>query len=258
MSDDEYEVGYGKPPKETQFQKGQSGNPNGRPQKFTSPVSVLTDPVSMTIDGKKQSVSKFEASLRKTTQSALEGRLPAIKRFIKHCTVAGLFTQQSRARQSGVLVAEYTEQMYAHIEMTPAIQEYIDDENRRIRKQNVPKPPEPKTEKDRIVTNIATTTHFIPQLGRQCTVIELVLLKLQERAFVDKDESSHAYFEQLLTKSTVALDTKSAGVMIGAPGMPLWMTPYPIIDDETGERIYPPKPGEPDFDPDAKENQIWR
>jgi hypothetical protein len=28
-----YEVGYGKPPKDTQFKKGSSGNPKGRPRK---------------------------------------------------------------------------------------------------------------------------------------------------------------------------------------------------------------------------------
>ena len=37
MSDDktpdDYEVGYGKPPKNTQFRKGVSGNPRGRPKK---------------------------------------------------------------------------------------------------------------------------------------------------------------------------------------------------------------------------------
>jgi hypothetical protein len=30
---DSYEVGYGKPPKDTQFKKGSSGNPKGRPKK---------------------------------------------------------------------------------------------------------------------------------------------------------------------------------------------------------------------------------
>ena len=35
MADDDkdYEVGYKKPPKHTQFQPGQSGNPAGRPPK---------------------------------------------------------------------------------------------------------------------------------------------------------------------------------------------------------------------------------
>ena len=31
MTREKYEVGYGKPPKQSQFQPGQSGNPNGRP-----------------------------------------------------------------------------------------------------------------------------------------------------------------------------------------------------------------------------------
>ena len=35
----DYEVGYGKPPKEHRFKKGQSGNPRGRPKdaKFSRP-----------------------------------------------------------------------------------------------------------------------------------------------------------------------------------------------------------------------------
>jgi hypothetical protein len=38
---DDYEIGYGKPPKSGQFKKGISGNPSGRPKKPTDSVSVL-------------------------------------------------------------------------------------------------------------------------------------------------------------------------------------------------------------------------
>jgi hypothetical protein len=32
-----YEIGYRKPPKATQFRKGRSGNPRGRPKRSKSP-----------------------------------------------------------------------------------------------------------------------------------------------------------------------------------------------------------------------------
>jgi len=32
VSDDDYEVGYRKPPKRSRLKKGQSGNPNGGPK----------------------------------------------------------------------------------------------------------------------------------------------------------------------------------------------------------------------------------
>ncbi len=39
MSDD-YEIGYGKPPKHTRFRKGQSGNPQGRPKKKDPAITM--------------------------------------------------------------------------------------------------------------------------------------------------------------------------------------------------------------------------
>jgi Family of unknown function (DUF5681) len=43
MSDDqEYDVGYKKPPEHTRFSKGKSGNPNGRP-KNTDPKKSMMD-----------------------------------------------------------------------------------------------------------------------------------------------------------------------------------------------------------------------
>jgi len=42
----DYAVGYGKPPVETRFQKGQSGNPEGRPRGRRSLVALLGDALS--------------------------------------------------------------------------------------------------------------------------------------------------------------------------------------------------------------------
>jgi hypothetical protein len=42
----DYAMGYGKPPVETRFQKGQSGNPEGRPRGRRSLVALLGDALS--------------------------------------------------------------------------------------------------------------------------------------------------------------------------------------------------------------------
>ena len=39
--DDRYEVGYRKPPRNTQFKKGSSGNPSGRPRDSKSATTIL-------------------------------------------------------------------------------------------------------------------------------------------------------------------------------------------------------------------------
>jgi hypothetical protein len=45
----DYAVGYGKPPVETRFQKGQSGNPQGRPRGTKKLVTLLGDVLSPAI-----------------------------------------------------------------------------------------------------------------------------------------------------------------------------------------------------------------
>lgn len=83
MSDDHegerenYEVGYGKPPKHTQFKKGQSGNPKGKPKGHknfkTDLKEALGAKIPITIDGKKKSITKQRAIIESTIHRSLQG-----------------------------------------------------------------------------------------------------------------------------------------------------------------------------------------
>lgn len=81
--DNVYEVGYGKPPKATQFKSGQSGNPAGRPRGVrnfqTELQDVVNSKVSISQDGKRQSISVKRATIMRLVEKGLGGHVPAIK-----------------------------------------------------------------------------------------------------------------------------------------------------------------------------------
>jgi len=72
-----YDVGRGKPPKNRQYRKDVSGNPNGRPRKkpdlYTELTAVLNEKVTVTIDGKPQRVTVQQALLLRLRDEALRG-----------------------------------------------------------------------------------------------------------------------------------------------------------------------------------------
>lgn len=82
-NDDDYEVGYMKPPKHTQFKKGQSGNPKGRPKGTknfkTDLMEEFSEQITITEGGKQMPVSKQRAMIKRTMQKALSGEIPAIR-----------------------------------------------------------------------------------------------------------------------------------------------------------------------------------
>jgi hypothetical protein len=62
----DYEVGYKKPPRHTQFKKGRSGNKGGRPKRNldlkATATKVFGESVSVRVDGKTQEGAKPRGS----------------------------------------------------------------------------------------------------------------------------------------------------------------------------------------------------
>src|SRR5258707_2092236 len=61
----DYVVGYGKPPLHTRFQKGRSGNPNGRPRGRKNMSTLLSDALNGSVivveNGRRKKITKREA-----------------------------------------------------------------------------------------------------------------------------------------------------------------------------------------------------
>lgn len=79
---DGYNVGYGRPPKHTQFRPGQSGNPKGRPKRDKSLTSllaaILSETMSIVENGKERRVSRLEALARTIAARAIKGDVKAM------------------------------------------------------------------------------------------------------------------------------------------------------------------------------------
>ena len=83
----DYDVGFGRPPKEHQFKPGQSGNPKGRPRRATRRKPVLQrlfeNRVKITRNGKVETVSAEEAVLLKLLEKAIKGDARAIDQVLR-------------------------------------------------------------------------------------------------------------------------------------------------------------------------------
>ena len=76
-----YEVGYGRPPKNTQFKPGQSGNAKGRPKRSRNRLTIFSDELSQRVvineHGQRKTISKSEVILRQMINKSAAGDLKA-------------------------------------------------------------------------------------------------------------------------------------------------------------------------------------
>lgn len=75
-------IGYGRPPKKSQFKPGQSGNPKGRPKGSvnlaTDLSSELGELISVKENGRTRRISKQRALVKSLAAKALQGDIRAL------------------------------------------------------------------------------------------------------------------------------------------------------------------------------------
>ena len=82
----DYRVGYGKPPLETRFKRGQSGNPRGRPRGAKNLATLLDEALNELVvvneNSGRRRISKRKAALKQLVNEAAKGNWRALKLLV--------------------------------------------------------------------------------------------------------------------------------------------------------------------------------
>jgi hypothetical protein len=83
----DYPVGYGRPPKATQFKPGKSGNPRGRPKGSRSPQAafqhIINETVPVTEKGRTRRMTRDDVISRRLTDDAMRGDHKSRKQYFE-------------------------------------------------------------------------------------------------------------------------------------------------------------------------------
>ena len=137
MANDDSPVGYKCPPVQSRFQKGQSGNPRGRPKKvpdfMEDAAEILGGTVTGQAKGKSITLPIVQAMFRTLCRQALKGDNQALRRIIELMLTLEPAVQD-KAKEEETAKRDATRKFYRMVGLDP---DKIDDS---------PKEPDPKWE----------------------------------------------------------------------------------------------------------------
>jgi len=103
-----YEIGYRRPPKASRFKKGKSGNPKGRPKGSGNFLTLLQQELDQTItvneNGKKKTISRMQAMVKRMVARALQGEQKALLSLVEILRRTGQF---ERIEEDGLMPEDY-------------------------------------------------------------------------------------------------------------------------------------------------------
>lgn len=107
------EVGYGRPPRHSQFPQGRSGNSRGRPKGSKNTATLLRKALFQTVvvktDGRQGKVTKLEAIIRQLVTKAALGDQRSIALMLDVTAGIDLFKSE---KAQGVFTAEDADRVY--------------------------------------------------------------------------------------------------------------------------------------------------
>lgn len=119
-----WETGYLKPPADTRFQPGQSGNRKGRPKgrkNFRTVMeTVITETVPVNDGGRRRKMPKLEVVVRQVTKKAMAGDLKATDLLLKQAGGLGLFGADELQTESTLADPHLLQAIWDHLAMQNA------------------------------------------------------------------------------------------------------------------------------------------
>jgi hypothetical protein len=108
---DDYEVGYGKPPKHTRFAKGASGNPSGRPKGSKNLATHIHEAIHKKVrvntENGVRHITKLEATLMQLLNLALGGKN---RQAIRDVLQLAQLAEQTAENEAHVSIQDHRDQ----------------------------------------------------------------------------------------------------------------------------------------------------